>query len=177
MSTASLTSPLGVLRPQPWDSWAVLLLWISRRTFLPLLALGIIPVAVAGQLDRYSAADLDTLRDLLAAFFSPFWLLAIATLLRIATAAAEFALAFHSPSADGGYPADPAQLTRWQRFSDQFTLASGRAALRRTWFVRYEAIHRLDTAGRALKTLGAIVTWSLLPAVLLAVVVLVVIYS
>lgn len=83
MSAASLTSPLGVLRPQPWDSWAVLLLWISRRAFLPLLALGIIPVAVAGQLDGRLDADLDTLRDLLAAVFSPLWLLAIATLLRI----------------------------------------------------------------------------------------------
>lgn len=61
MSAASLTSPLGVLRPQPWDSWAVLLLWISRRAFLPLLALGIIPVAVAGQLDGRLDADPDTL--------------------------------------------------------------------------------------------------------------------
>jgi hypothetical protein len=177
MSAQSSTSPLGVLRPQPWDSWAVLLLWICRRAFLPLLALGIIPVALAGQLDSSLAGELDTPQDLLAAVFSPLWLLAVAGLLRIATAAAEFALAFHSPSADGGYPSDAAQLTKWQRFSDQFTLASGRAALRRTWFVRYEAIHRLGSAGDVLKTLGLIVLWSLLPAVLLAIVVLMVIYS
>ncbi len=177
MSAQSSTSPLGVLRPQPWDSWAVLLLWIARRAFLPLLALGIIPVALAGQLDGHLAADLDTPQDLIAAVFSPLWLLAIAALLRIATAAAEFALAFHSPAADGGYPPEPTQLTRWQRFSDQFTLASGRAALRRTWFVRYEAIHRLGSAGDALKTVGVIVMWSLLPAVLLATAVLEVIYS
>lgn len=163
-----------MLRPESRDFWAVLLFWILRRPFLPLVALGIIPVAVAvaGRLDENLAAVLDTPQELISAVFSPLWLLTIATVLRIATAAAEYVFAFYSPSADSGYPSDPADLTRLQRISDQFTLASGRAALRRTWFVRYEAVRRLGTAGQVLKTVGVIVTWSLLPAVLLLVFIL-----
>lgn len=147
MNAEHTTSPLGVLRPRSWDSGVVLLFWILRRAFLPLVALGLVPVAVSGQLDQDLASELATPQDLIAAAFSPLWLLAFATVLRIATAAAEYAFAFYSPSADSGYPPDPAELTRLQRFSDQFTLASGRAALRRTWFVRYEAVRRLGSAG------------------------------
>ena len=108
-----------MLRPESRDFWAVLLFWILRRPFLPLVALGIIPVAVAvavaGRLDENLAAGLDTPQELLSAVFSPLWLLAIATVLRIATAAAEYVFAFYSPSADSGYPSDPADLTRLQR--------------------------------------------------------------
>ncbi len=160
--------PNDVLREGTFDATALLVLWLARRSFLPILWVGI-GVAVVITQDIANLGDevqreldsLDSLGAVFAALASPFSLILVALLLRFIVGALALALA---------YP-----LTRWNRHSDyarrgrsgsylrlwwdRIYVAESLRSLRWSWTVRQSAADRLGGRGQILETLSEILGW------------------
>ena len=161
--------PDAVLRNGSFDPVALLLLWLARKSFLPVLWIGI-GVAVVTTQDIANLGDevqrelesLDSLGAVFAALASPFSLILVALLLRFVVEVLALALA---------YP-----LTRWNRPSDyarrgssgsylrlwwdRIYLAQSFRSLRWSWAVRQSAADRLGPRGQILEILSSVLSWA-----------------
>ncbi|MGI9643414.1 MAG: hypothetical protein ACR2N9_11625 [Acidimicrobiia bacterium] len=161
--------PDAVLLDGSFDGTALLLLWLARKSFFPVLWIGIgIAVIVTQDIANLSREvqreieSLDSVGAVLAALASPFALILMALLLRLLVELLAFALA---------YP-----LTRWNRPSDYARRGSSGSylrlwwdrvyltrsfrSLRWSWAVRQSAADRLGRKGQILETLSSVLSWT-----------------
>lgn len=164
--------PALLLRPDVRDWYALLILWCVRQAARALLIVGLIPVAVAGQLREDLVARLDSPLDLLQALWSPLVIMAVAVILRVASSLVALVIAFPIQAGDTFDLATTPERTRWMAAYDRLILASGKRSLRWSWAVRRTAALRLGHAGQLLDYTGRVLTWCT-PAALLALVLVV----
>jgi hypothetical protein len=158
------------LRRGVFDSNALLLLRCLRRSFFPMLWIGLAAAVVSGRQelvgDVTSLADIygqfETTGDLIRALFSPLAPLILAVAIRVAVSFLALALA---------YP-----LTRWtdlasystsrrpsgvrRMWVDRLNLTRAYRSLRWTWAARDVAIRRAGNAGRRLATFERVLGWA-----------------
>jgi hypothetical protein len=141
-------APDDVLAPGTRDARRLLVLWLIRRSAVPVFWLGLILgflVSPGGRLN----ASFNSPEDAFSHLWSPAAGIALALLIRIGTSVAGLALAVpegltFGAAADtpGGYSG-----TRLSRFLDHFSAARGYRAFRFTRFVRDAASARLGEDG------------------------------
>ena len=161
--------PNSVLRNGEFDAAALLLVWCARKSFIPLLCIGLIIAVITTQdvanLGTEMQEELEGLTspgEFLASLVSPFAGVIIALVVRLASGGVAFALA---------YP-----LTRWNRTSDyarrgksgsylrmwwdRVYMTRSFRSLRWSWAVRQEAADRLGRRGELLELCNPILNWA-----------------
>lgn len=148
--------PAVVLRPGRFDPAALLVAWFVRRSFVPLLLVGLTIVTVAGRLDD-PTLDLTSPSAVVRALLTPWVGVVVAFGLRIGANLAALLLAF--------------PLTRWLRpddyrvgsssgrvraWADRWNRTAAYRALRWTWPVRCLAAERLGRSARWLLVIDRI---------------------
>ena len=176
-------NPSDVLRDGELDSGALLVLWCARKSFFPLLWIGLIVAVLAtqdvsslGNEIQQEIESIDTPGEFFATLVSPFAGILIAFVVRLVVGGLAFLLA---------YP-----LTRWNRSSDyarggkagsylrmwwdRVYMTRSFRSLRWSWAVRQEAADRLGRSGQILELLNPILTWAnaILFGILIAVIAL-----
>lgn len=172
-----------LLRDGTFDPTALLLLWLARKSFFPVLWIGV-GVAVIITRDIANLGDevqreldsLDSLGAALAVLASPFALIFVALLLRIIVDSLAFALAY--PLTRFNRPSDYARRGRSGSYLrlwwDRVYLTRSFRSLRWSWAVRQSAADRLDRRGQILEIMSSVLSWTsgLLFAVLAVVIAL-----
>lgn len=141
--------PEVALAPGRSDPMALLFVWCVRKSFFPLLWIGMMGAALTGQSDRVDLSRYTSFTEAFAALLSPLAGLVLAIAVRIAAAWMGFGLAYRITyfMRPLGGSDDASRITR---FTDQLHLARALRSLRWTWPVRTEAARRLGAAGRRL---------------------------
>jgi len=170
-----------VLRHGELDSAALLVLWLLKKAFFPLLWLGVIAAVLLtrevtnlGNEIEAEIEDLDTPADFVSALVSPFAGVLIALVVRLAVGVLAFALAYPltrwiRPSDYGRSGRPGSYLRLWW---DRVYMTQSFRSLRWSWVVRQEAADRLGRRGEILELCNPILT--LANALLFAVLVVVI---
>ncbi len=161
----ALFDPSWAIRDH-FDATLVLLLWCLRKSFVPLLWLGLtfatIVVTVLDQSPATITSDLTSLDDpmsYLGALISPLALVVVAFAIRISVGFLAFAAAY--PLSAAATRDDGPELGRFtRRWFDRIYLTRGYRALRWTWRVRHEAAGRLGRRGEILMTCSTVLRWA-----------------
>lgn len=142
--------PAVALRPGRFDPVALLVVWYLRRSFVPLLMLGIVIATVLGAVDATERAlDPTNPMSLLRALFSPWVGFAAAFIVRGVASAAGLLLAF--PLTHWARPEDYRvgdSEGRGRAFWDRWKRTAAYRSLRWTWPVRRLAAERLGRDAR-----------------------------
>lgn len=157
--------PNLALRPGDWDARAVLGLWVLRKSFFPLVWLGLSIAFIAfGDPDALAAEIevFDSPQAMVSAILSPLGVVVAAFVIRIASSLLALAAAFpltlstrHFDYAEGN------RLTRFfHLWWDRLYQARAYRSLRWTWSVRVTAHRRLGEEGRAYEVLEFILLWA-----------------
>ena len=161
--------PDDVLADGTFDATALLCLWLAKKSFFPLLWIGV-GFAVIITRDIASLGDelqseieaLDSIGDFLAALVSPFSVIIVALLLRIVVGLLAFGLAY--PLSRWNRPSDYARrgssgsyLRLWW---DRVYMTQSFRSLRWSWAVRQEAADRLGRRGQILEILSPALSWA-----------------
>jgi hypothetical protein len=149
-----------------FDATIVLLLWCLRKSFFPLLWLGMtVATVVFTIVDRNPNEAAETLNslsgptDYAGALLSPLVLVVIAFTIRIGAGLLAFAAAY--PLSAAATANDGPELGRFtRRWFDRIYLTRGYRALRWTWRVRTEAADRLERRGSILTTCSTALRWA-----------------
>ncbi len=161
--------PHHLLRDGTFDPAALLILWLGRKLFLPLLFAGVIvavqvtqDVATLGDQIQQRIDALDTPGEFVAALASPFALILIAIALRVVVEAMAVVITY--PLTRWNRPSDyprAGTLGRYLRlWSDRGHLAGSFRSLRWSWAVRQAAADRLGPVGRVLEALSPALSWA-----------------
>lgn len=160
--------PNDVLRDGTFDAAALLVLWLARKSFFPILWIGV-GVAVVVTQDIANLGDevqreiegLDSVGDVLAVLVSPFSLILVALVLRLVVEVLAFGLAY--PLSRWNRPSDYARrgssgsyLRLWW---DRVYLTRSFRSLRWSWAVRQGAADRLGRRGQILEFLSPVLSW------------------
>ncbi len=172
-SGSSGVTPSAALRPGRSDAVIVLLLWAGRRSFAPLLLLGLAVALAVGRLGEGSTAELTSPADLIAALLSPLAGIAAAVLLRIAVGWLALLAALPLSTWNRG-DARRSWGQLYRDAVDRWRLAQAYRSLRWTWGVRAEAIERAGQLGRRLGMAVPVTTIATVLAAIAVVVVIVV---
>lgn len=146
------------LRPGQFDAAALLVVWILRRSFVPLLGLGF-ALVVAVSDGTEAPADLSSPTQLASVLLTPWVGVALAVLVRLLANALAWLLAV--PLTDAARPRsyDGMASTRWLRAgTDRLRLARAYRELRWTWPVRQRAAERSGRLGKRLLLVDRAVT-------------------
>lgn len=156
--------PASALRPSRADAYTVLVLWCARKSFVPLLWIGLaIAVWALRDVDAVLAevAVLGDLEAMASDLLSPFALVVIAITVRILTAWTALAAAY--PMTRWTRPTDYAHGRRKRSWIglwwDRLHLARGFRSLRWTGPVRRVAEQRLGAVGEAFRMANRVITW------------------
>jgi hypothetical protein len=146
--------PSLALRPGRFDPFALWLVWLLRRAWLPLLWVGMIGAVLSSELDDLDPQGFQSLGELLAALLSPLAGIVLAIAARAGAAALGWVLAY--PLARAARPIlarrrfHAPQVAVWV---DRFHLTRALRAWRWTATVRDAAADRLGGTGRPLRLL------------------------
>lgn len=161
--------PHDVLRDGEADSGALLVLWCARKTFLPLLWIGLTvavlltqDVANLGNAIEQELEGLDTPAEFLATLVSPFSGVLIAIVVRLIVGASAFALAypFTRWNQSSDYPRGGRAGSHIRMWWDRVYMTRSFRSLRWSWAVRQEAADRLGRRGAKLELCSSILTWA-----------------
>lgn len=146
-------SPELALRPGRFDSMALWVVWCLRRSFMPLLWIGLISAAAVGQLAQVDSEQLRTPAELFDALLSPLAGVVLALGARVGATVLALVLAY--PLARDAAPPD-GENRRWRAvrvglWADRLYLTRAFRQLRWTRPVRDLAAQRLGDVGRRLK--------------------------
>jgi hypothetical protein len=149
-----------------FDATVVLLLWCIRKSFFPLLWLGLtfatIVFTIVDQNPNEATEGLSSLggpTDYVGALVSPMALVVVAFAIRLGVGFLAFAAAY--PLSAAATANDGPELGRFtRRWFDRMYLTRGYRALRWTWRVRTEAASRLDRRGSILMTCSTVLRWA-----------------
>jgi hypothetical protein len=97
-------APALALRPGRFDSTALWMVWLLRRSIPPLLWSGLISAAIVGQLEQASAEQLQTPAEIVDALLSPLAGVVLAVGARVGASVLALALAY--PLARSAAPPD-----------------------------------------------------------------------
>lgn len=157
--------PELALRPGSMDAHLVLFLWCLRKTFIPLLLLGLSVAIVAyGDVDSLQGElnGFDDPKVLVSKLLSPLGVLVLAVGLRIvvnfAALGAAFPLAMRSRSHH--YDTGNRVARRFHLWRDRLYLARAYRALRLTWAVRDKAHQRLGDGDRVYRICELSLIWA-----------------
>lgn len=133
-----------------FDPTALLGAYCVRRTFLPLVWIGLIGVAVASGSGRLDVGEIGSFGEALRALLSPAAGVIVAIAARLLAAAVGFVLAWRvARSIDViRRPFGPGRVEAFQQLLDQVNVTRAARALRWTRAVREEASARLGPTGR-----------------------------
>lgn len=169
--------PDQALRPGTFDARALLFIWCLRKTFLPLIWIGLIVAIVRyGNIDAFSD-ELQTLDDpasAIANLLSPLGVLVLAVGIRLFANIAGLAAAFPLTGWTRVHEYRMGvRFSRWFRsWWDRLYLARAYRSLRWTGVIREHAHSRLGTEGRFFRLCELIISWSnvvLVPALLVVI--------
>lgn len=161
--------PNNLLRDGTFDAAALLVLWLARKSFFPILWIGV-GVAVVVTQDVANLVDevqreiegLDSVGDVFAALVSPFSLIFVALVLRLVVELLAFGLAY--PLSRWNRPSDYARRgssgSYWRLWSDRVYLTLSFRSLRWSWTVRQAAADRLGRRGQILEFLSSALSWA-----------------
>lgn len=153
--------PGDALRPGRFDATVLLLLWCLRKTFYPLLWIGIIGAIVTDRFNTSLLAKLDTGPEIFSAVLTPLVGIALAIMIRVLVGILSFALAY--PLSRSNTSSDYAHGRRTHSsirlWSDRLYLTRAYRSLRWTWIVRSEAVIRLGDTGRRLALCDPVLRW------------------
>ncbi|SDR85103.1 hypothetical protein SAMN04489860_0214 [Paraoerskovia marina] len=147
------------IRPGRFDPAALLFLRVFRRAVWPLLFIGAAIAWVSGEFTAQSLERLTSPAEFLGAILSPLVTLAVAIALRIVVNFLGLLLA--TPLARSAWVPGHEARTWGKRMYDLGYLSSGYRAVRWSWAVQAEAVHRLGSVGLQLafvELLGRILT-------------------
>lgn len=149
-----LTDPAAVVRDD-LDAKILVGLWFARKSYFPLLWLGLTVAAGYFVVVRDPTAfgeriaDLTTPGELIGALLSPFALVIAAIAMRIVVGLGALVAAY--PLARGPRPDDYGHTNSigrwWRSWWDRWKLSQSYRAFRWTWAVRSEVLERLDAWG------------------------------
>ena len=150
--------PGVALRPGRGDPTALLVLWLVRQAFVPLVLLGILVVVITGTDEPTELGSADELaRNLL----TPLAPLVVAVVSRIAVAGAAFALAYPLSrwTRPDQYPDRSGLRLQLRLWTDRLHLTRAYRSLRWTWPVRQRAVTELGPRGARLVALEGSLRW------------------
>ena len=151
-----------------FDATIILLLWCIRKSFFPLLWLGMLfattyfVVAERDLLELESqTASLESPSAIAGALLSPFALVAIALIVRVAVGFLALAAAYPlSRSTKLRHYQDVRKMTQHVRlWRDRLYLTRAYRSLRWTWIVRNAAVERLGRKGTRLAMCNPVLRW------------------
>lgn len=138
------------------DALAVLVTWVLRRTFWPLLLLGLAYAWLAGEVTPVALVRLDDPVRFVSALFTPLAGIVVAVAFRVAVDLVSLVIAFprtrwviQDRARQGGHARGP--LRRWV---DRLYMTAAYRELRHTWTVRGRAANRLGHSGPWLTALN-----------------------
>ena len=152
-----------------FDATIILLLWCIRKSYFPLLWLGMSFATIAyaiAQRDvlelENQALSLDTPSEFVGALLSPLSIVAIAFIVRIAVGFLALAAAYPlSRSTKPHDHQDARTMTRHIRvWRDRLYLSRAFRSLRWTWIVRNVAVQRLGRRGARLALCNPVLRWA-----------------
>jgi len=152
-----------------FDATIVLLLWCIRKSFFPLLWLGLSFATIYFAIARRDlleleeqAASLSSPGEYLGALLSPLALVAIALIVRISVGILALAAAY--PLSRSTTPRDHQDVRRMTQhirvWRDRLYLSRAFRSLRWTWIVRNAAVQRLGRRGARLAMCNPALRWS-----------------
>ena len=146
------------LRPGRVDPVALLVVWLVRRSFLPLLVLGfVLGVVVADGTQPPTGFSSPT--EIASVLLTPWVGVALAVLARLSASVLAWLLAVPLTEAARPRNYDGVAATRWLRAAtDRLRLARAYRELRWTWPVRQRAAERAGSLGRRLLLVDRTVT-------------------
>lgn len=150
--------PTALVRPGRFDAASLLVVWMLRRLFVPVLVVGAIvgTVVIGGDAPE---PDFGSPREVVALLLSPWAGVALAIVLRVI--ANWLALLLAVPLTGRARPSayEGGAVARWARAGlDRLWLARGFREQRWTWPVRELAADRLGVLGRRLRVADVVVT-------------------
>lgn len=151
--------PYDAMAATHLDAVLVLLVWLLRRAFYPLLLLGLAFAWVAGEdVSPTTLVRLENPLQLVGALFTPLAGIAVALVVRFAVGAAALALAFPRTrwvsQAQAGPDVDGLPRGPVRRWVDRYYLTAAYRELRGTWTVRGRATAQLGYSWRWLTLLN-----------------------
>lgn len=156
--------PELALRHGDFDAHVVLFLWCVRKSFYPLLWLGLaVSVIAFGDVDAVTREieSLDNPQAMLSSLLSPFGVIVVAFGIRIIASWLGLAAAYPLTLSARRSPYEAVRISRWfHLWRDRLYQARAYRSLRQTWAVRQRAYHRLDVAGRVYRILELTLIWA-----------------
>jgi hypothetical protein len=152
-----------------FDATVVLLLWCIRKSYFPLLWLGMSFAAISYAIARRDvlelenqALSLDTPSEFVGALLSPLSIVAIAFIVRIAVGFLALAAAYPlSRSTKPHDHQDVRAMTQHIRvWRDRLYLSRAYRSLRWTWIVRNAAVEQLGRRGARLAMCNPVLRWA-----------------
>jgi hypothetical protein len=153
------------LRPGDFDAHVVLVLWLLRKTFFPLLWLGMgVAIVAYGDVDSLETelSVFDSPGAMLAGLLSPLGLIVLALGVRIVTNFAALFAAYPLTlrSRPQHYTTGNLVARKFHLWRDRLYQARAYRSLRQTWSVRDRAHSRLDAFSRLYRALELGLTWA-----------------
>ena len=152
-----------------FDATIVLLLWCIRKSFFPLLWLGLLFATIYFAIARRDllkleeqASSLSSPGEYLGALLSPLALVAIALIMRISVGILALAAAY--PLSRSTKPHDHQNVRAMTRhirvWRDRLYLSRAYRSLRWTWIVRNAAVQQLGRRGARLAMCNPVLRWA-----------------
>jgi hypothetical protein len=148
--------PARLLKPGNVDPLVLQILWCVRKGFYPMLWVGLLMVMLSGR-KLVDVSELDTLPEIVDAFFTPFAGVVVAFLIRVLVGVLGVIAAY--PFSQTDFATDIAYRNRLRQWQDRYQQTVAFADLRWTWAVREVAIERLGDTGRFLSWCDPILRW------------------
>lgn len=156
--------PEQALRPGNIDANLVLLLWCVRKSFYPLLWVGLsIAIIALGDIDAVGREfeSLDSPQAIVSNLLSPFGIIVLAFGLRILGGFAGLAAAYPLTLSTRHHHYTGNRIAGWFRlWWDRLYQARAYRSLRQTWVVRDRAHQRLEATGRIYRICLIVLMWA-----------------
>lgn len=156
--------PELAMRPGEFDAHAVLFLWCVRKSFYPILWLGLgVALLALGDIEAVSREieTLDSPQAMLSGILSPFGPIIVAFVIRIAGSLLGLAAAFPLTLTTRRSHYDGGSIPRWfHLWRDRLYQARAYRSLRQTWAVRARAHARLDVPDRIYRVVEFTLIWA-----------------
>jgi hypothetical protein len=148
--------PTRLLKPGNADPLVLQILWCVRKAFYPMLWLGLVMVLLSGR-NLVDVSELDTIPEILGAFFSPFAGVVVAVVIRALVGFLGVIAAY--PFSHPDFAKGIAYRNRLRQWQDRYQQTVAFADLRWTWAAREVSIERLGDTGRVLSWCDPILRW------------------
>lgn len=150
--------PEQALQPGRWDAAALVIVGLLRGAAPMLMVVGLIYALLTVGPHFESVPPINSAAGAFRALLSPFWLVAVAILIRLGTGVLALLLAYPLSRRTTGSTIGPDLIKRtWRVWQDRLHLLRAFRSLRWTSPVRTAAIGRLGRAGNVLSWTGTII--------------------